>query len=230
PAFEKNAELLKSLDTKLRRLDAQDELISGLDHYQQTAFNLLRSPKLRRALGLSREPAPSLERYRRHHTKTRYPSRAPLPFLLARRLVEVGVPIVHFNFGYWDWHGDNFTAGKQQIPMLDAALSALLDDLEVRGLLESTIVLALGEMGRKPKIDNPKAAGAGRDHWDYAQFVIAAGGGFTAGNVVGAAHRPGGRGGGQVFQNQSFRRAPVPLRRHHPPTPAGGCGRRRTGR
>src|SRR5262249_39646123 len=64
PAFEKNADLLKSLDTKLRRLDAQDELISGLDQYQQTAFNLLRSPKLRRALDLSREPARSLERYR----------------------------------------------------------------------------------------------------------------------------------------------------------------------
>ena len=82
PAFERNANLLKSLDTKLRRMDAQDELISGLDKYQQTAFNLLRSPKLRQALDLSREPAKSLERYRRNKTKTRYPSGDPLHFLL----------------------------------------------------------------------------------------------------------------------------------------------------
>ena len=77
-------------------------------------------------------------------------------FLLARRLVEAGVPVVHFNFGYWDWHGENFIAGRQQIPMFDAALSALLDDLDVRGLLDSTIVLALGEMGRKPKMRQPE--------------------------------------------------------------------------
>ncbi len=206
PAFEKNASLLKSLDTKLRRMDARDELISGLDRYQQTAFNLLRSPRLRQALDLSREPAKSLERYRRHNTKTRYPSGDPLHFLLARRLVEAGVPIVHFNFGYWDWHGDNFTAGRQQIPMLDAALSALLDDLEVRGLLDSTIVLALGEMGRKPKIDNPKAAGAGRDHWDYAQFVLAAGGGFRPGAVVGSTDKRGERVIDKFYKVESFGR------------------------
>ena len=63
---------------------------------------------------------------------------------VARRLVEAGVPIVHFNLGYWDWHGENFVAGRQQIPMFDAGLSSLLTDLSERGLLESTIVLALG--------------------------------------------------------------------------------------
>jgi hypothetical protein len=206
PAFERNADLLKSLDTRLRGLDRQDELITGLDQYQQTAFNLLRSPKLRQALDLSREPNRSTERYTRATTKTRYPSGNPLHFLLARRLVEAGVPVVHFNFGYWDWHGDNFTAGAQQIPMLDAALSALLDDLEVRGLLESTIVLALGEMGRKPKIDNSKAAGAGRDHWDYAQFVVAAGGGFKGGNVVGATDKRGERVVDRFYKVESFGR------------------------
>jgi hypothetical protein len=191
-AFDKNADLLKTLDNRLRSLDTRDELIAGLDQYQQTAFNLLRSPKLRQALDLSTEPVASLERYRRLMPgKNRYPSGNPQHFLLARRLVEAGVPVVHFNLGYWDWHGDNFTAGRQQIPMFDAAMSHLLDDLEARGLLDSTIVLALGEMGRKPKIDNPKAAGAGRDHWDYAQFVIAAGGGFKAGTVVGATDKKG---------------------------------------
>jgi hypothetical protein len=206
PAFEKNADLLKALDTKLRRMDAKDELIAGLDQYQQTAFNLLRSPRLREALDLSKEPVRSIDRYKRNTVKTRYPSGNPLHFLLARRLVEAGVPVVHFNFGYWDWHGDNFTAGKQQIPMLDAALSSLLDDLEVRGLLDSTIVLALGEMGRKPKIDNPKAAGAGRDHWDYAQFVLAAGGGFKKGNVVGATDKLGEKVTDKFYKVESFGR------------------------
>jgi hypothetical protein len=88
--------------------------LSFISHRETAAaFNPLRSPKLGRALDLSRELARSLERYRRNNTKTRYPSGDPLHFLLARRLVEVGVPIVHFNFGYWNWHGDNFTAGKQ---------------------------------------------------------------------------------------------------------------------
>jgi hypothetical protein len=207
PAFESQAKLLKLLDTKLRRDDGNDELISGLDQYQQTAFNLLRSPKLRQALDISKEPASSVERFTKNKpSKARYPIGDPLHFLAARRLVEAGVPVVHFNLGYWDWHGDNFTAGKQQIPMFDACLSALLDDLDERGLLDSTIVLALGEMGRKPKIDNPKAAGAGRDHWDYAQFVLAAGGGFQRGNIVGATDKLGERVVDKFYKVESFGR------------------------
>jgi hypothetical protein len=205
PAFERNTDLLKVLDTKLRRLDQQDDVVAGLDTYQQTAFNMLRSPRLRQALDLSREPVKSVERYTRNKPeKARYPIGDPLHFLLARRLVEAGVPVVHFNLGYWDWHGDNFIAGKQQIPMFDASLAALLDDLEVRGLLDSTIVLALGEMGRKPKIDNVKASGAGRDHWDYAQFVIAAGGGFNRGCVVGATDKLGERVIDKFYKVESF--------------------------
>jgi hypothetical protein len=207
PTFERNAELLKQLDNRLRRQESQDEIIVGLDQYQQTAFNLLRSPKLRQALDLSKEPASSVERFTKNKPKThRYPIGDPLHFLAARRLIEAGVPVVHFNLGYWDWHGDNFTAGKQQIPMFDSCMAALLDDLDDRGLLESTIVLALGEMGRKPKVDNPKAAGAGRDHWDYAQFVIAAGGGFRRGNIVGATDKLGERVADRFYKVESFGR------------------------
>jgi hypothetical protein len=207
PAFDRNTDLLKLLDTRLRRVDQQDELVAGLDQYQQTAFNLLRSPKLRQALDISKEPVKSVERYTRNKpAKARYPIGDPLHLLLARRLVEAGVPVVHFNLGYWDWHGDNFTAGKQQIPMFDSAFAALLDDLEMRGLLDSTIVLALGEMGRKPKIDNPKAAGAGRDHWDYAQFVVAAGGGFKRGAIVGATDKLGERVTDKFYKIESFGR------------------------
>jgi hypothetical protein len=190
PSFQRDADLLRAVDTRLRRQDALDPVIAGLDRHQQTAFNLLRSPGLRQALDLSREAPRVLARYAAGDLpRTRYPAGNTKHFLLARRLIEAGVPVVHFSFGYWDWHGENFVAGRQQIPMFDAALSALLEDLDYRGLLDTTIVLALGEMGRKPQCGT--AAGAGRDHWDYAQFVLAAGGGFRRGAVVGATDRRG---------------------------------------
>jgi len=157
PSLERNTDLLKALDGGLRRIDRLDPLIEGLDQYQQTAFNMLRSPKLREAMDLSKEDPKNVERYTRNAVaKTRYPAGNAKHFLLARRLVEAGVPVVHFNLGYWDWHGENFVAGRQQIPMFDAGLSALLEDLHQRGLLESTMVLALGEMGRAPSAVRPK--------------------------------------------------------------------------
>ncbi|MBY0522988.1 MAG: DUF1501 domain-containing protein [Gemmataceae bacterium] len=205
PALERNVELLKALDGGLRRIDKVDPLIEGLDQYQQTAFNMLRSPKLREAMDLSKEDPKRIERYTRNvPAKTRYPSGNVKHFLLARRLVEVGVPVVHFNFGYWDWHGENFVAGRQQIPMFDAAMSTLLEDLSDRGLLDSTIVLALGEMGRAPKCGTSK--NAGRDHWDYAQFVMAAGGGFKGGTIVGATDKVGAQVTDKFYKVESFGR------------------------
>lgn len=190
PAFARNTKLLRELDGRLRATDEVDELVAGLDRHQRTAFDMLRSPRLREAVDLSREKPETIERYKRHHLdKYRYPSGDPLHFLFARRLIEAGVPVVHFSLGYWDWHGQNFVAGRQQIPMFDNALSTLLDDLDDRGLLDETIVLALGEMGRKPKCGTKE--GAGRDHWDYAQFVLAAGGGFRRGTIVGATDKLG---------------------------------------
>src|SRR5262249_10986667 len=135
---------------------------------------------------------------------TRYPAGSTKHFLLARRLVEAGVPVVHFSFGYWDWHGENFVAGRQQIPMFDAAMSALLEDLDERGLLDSTIVPALGEMGRKAKVDGAEKKGAGRDHWDYAQFVMAAGGGFRRGTIVGATDKKAERVADAFYKVESF--------------------------
>jgi hypothetical protein len=205
PAFQRDAELLRSVDGRLRRQDALDPVIAGLDRYQQTAFDLLRSPRLREALDLSKESVQTRERYALgDRARTRYPAGDTRHFLLARRLIEAGVPVVHFSFGYWDWHGENFVAGRQQIPMFDAALSALLEDLDARGLLETTIVLALGEMGRKPQCGT--AAGAGRDHWDYAQFVLAAGGGFRRGAVVGATDRRGEQVTDAFYKVESFGR------------------------
>jgi len=90
--------------------------------------------------------------------------------------------------------------------MFDAGLAALLDDLDERGLLDSTIVLALGEMGRKPKIDKPHETNAGRDHWDYAQFVIAAGGGFNRGCIVGGTDKLGEQVVDKFYKVESFGR------------------------
>lgn len=205
PAFALNAKLLKSLDARLRRQDVVDPLIAGLDEYQQKAFDMLRSPTLRNALDLSKEKDTTIERYKQGHLpKYRYPSGNPLHFLLARRLIEAGAPIVHFSLGYWDWHGQNFVAGRQQIPMFDNSMATLLDELDERGLLDSTIVLALGEMGRKPKCGTKE--GAGRDHWDYAQFVMAAGGGFKRGCVVGATDRLGEQVSDNFYKVESFGR------------------------
>jgi hypothetical protein len=206
PSFQRNADLLKAVDGHLRRQDALDPLIAGLDKYQQTAFNMLRSPKLRQALDLSKESPKTIERYTcKSPAKVNYTNDGNvLHFLLARRLVEAGVPIVHFSLGYWDWHGGNFVSGRRQIPPFDAALSALLDDLDQRGLLASTVVLALGEMGRMPKCGTKE--GAGRDHWDYAQFVLAAGGGFKGGNVVGATDKLAERVTDRFYKVESFGR------------------------
>lgn len=205
PSFQRDADLLRAVDNRLRRQDALDPIIAGLDRNQQTAFDLLRSPKLREAMDLSKEPRHVIDRYTAANLpRTRYPAGDTRHFLLARRLIEAGVPIVHFNFGYWDWHGENFSAGRQQIPMFDVALSALLEDLENRGLLDTTIVLALGEMGRKPQCGTQ--FNAGRDHWDYAQFVLAAGGGFRRGCVVGATDRRGEQVSENFYKVESFGR------------------------
>lgn len=205
PAFARHTQLLQALDQRLRRQDGVDPLIAGLDQYQQTAFDMLRSPKLRQALDLSQEAEETLARYKAGHiAKYRYPSGDPLHFLMARRLIEAGVPVVHFSLGYWDWHGENFVAARQQVPMFDVALTALLEDLDDRGLLDTTIVLALGEMGRKPKCGTNK--NAGRDHWDYAQFVLAAGGGFRRGCVVGATDKLGEQVTDNFYKIESFGR------------------------
>ncbi|OAI48508.1 hypothetical protein AYO44_18765 [Planctomycetaceae bacterium SCGC AG-212-F19] len=200
PAFERNADFLRAIDTGLRRIDGQDELIAGLDQHQQTAFNILRSPKLRQAVDLTGEPVQALERYKRLvPSKPRFDEGNPLHFLLARRLVEAGVPVVHFNFGYWDWHSDLYPSGRRIIPSFDAGLALLLDDLDQRGLLDSTIVLALGEMGRIP-------GGNSSSHSDHAQFVLAAGGGFKGGNVVGATDKLGDRVADKFYKIESFGR------------------------
>lgn len=182
--FGKEEALLRSVDRQLRQLDAVDPLIAGLDQFQQKAFDMIRSPKLREALDLSREPNRSAERYR----SKPWQGGGPVKLLAARRLIEAGVPFVFVPLGYWDLHQKNFQGCRDQVPALEAAVAALLEDLHLRGLLDTTIVTMLGEMGRTPKIDRN---GGGRHHWGASQFVLVAGGGFKGGTVVGATDKVG---------------------------------------
>ena len=109
-------------------------------------------------------------------------------FLLARRLVEAGCRVVTLSYSFWDWHGNNFKIGKENLPDFDRALSALIEDLDQRGMLDSTTVIAWGEFGRTPKINKD----GGRDHWPNVSCALLAGGGMKTGQVIGATDRYGG--------------------------------------
>jgi hypothetical protein len=188
PDFERNVELLRALEEQNRRQDGADEVIGSLDQFQQKAFDLLRSPRLRQALELEKEPAKNLERYGvslLHYGKVNFTRRV----LAARRLIEAGVPFVYVDLPYWDWHnGGGLEMPLANLAALDAALSSLLEDLAERGLLETTAIVATGEMGRTPKVGSQKGK-YGREHWAPSQIVLVAGGGFQPGVVVGATDR-----------------------------------------
>jgi uncharacterized protein (DUF1501 family) len=152
-----------------------------LDHATRRAYELLASPASRNALDLEKEPRAVRDAY------------GPTPFarncLLARRLVEAGVPIVTvYSVGNrdWDTHRDNFKTLKETLlPALDRGLSALLNDLKVRGILDETLVVWIGDMGRTPRVNKE----AGRDHWSFCSSVVVAGAGVRGGLVHGASDR-----------------------------------------
>jgi uncharacterized protein (DUF1501 family) len=112
----------------------------------------------------------------------------PQHFLLARRLVEAGARVVMLNHDRWDWHEKNFENLKKQLPVFDRALTALVEDLYERGLADDVTVIAWGEMGRTPKINNQ----GGRDHWDQLGCALLAGGGMRTGQAIGSTDRTGG--------------------------------------
>jgi hypothetical protein len=154
--------------------------------YRDRALRLATSPEIGRLFNISRESERTRDRYGRH--------RLGQSMLLARRLVEGGVNFVSVYDGQrngqeanWDSHEKLFTRHGQLIPPSDQALSALIEDLETRGLLESTLVVAMGEFGRTPKING----NAGRDHWPDCYSVLMAGGGVQGGAVFGASDRIG---------------------------------------
>jgi Protein of unknown function (DUF1501) len=172
----------------LAEVDGQQARLAGLDaarrlsDQQRLAFSILASGRIARAFAMDQEPAAVRDRYGRH------------PFgqslLLARRLVEVGVPVVQANMGRvqnWDSHSDIFRNLKTRLlPPLDQAVAALLDDLEAPGLLDETLLVLLGEFGRTPRLSVQRGqTTAGRDHWGRCFFGLFAGAGVRGGQVIG---------------------------------------------
>jgi hypothetical protein len=180
-ALDRRRSLLSQLDDKERRLGKSAES-SRLTRQQAKAFDLLLAQKARESFDVSREPTALRERYGRDL----FGSSA----LLARRLVEAGVSYVAIHTeakpnGHWDTHNNNFNMLKKLLlPFLDRALSALIEDLDARGMLASTLVVVTGDMGRTPRVNKA----AGRDHWPQCGFCILAGGGTRPG-VVGTSDK-----------------------------------------
>jgi hypothetical protein len=173
------------VDTLKRFMDKQagDPALALDDHYKQ-AYDLMNSKEAQAAFDIAREPV----RVRENYVRNGFGQRC----LLARRLVEAGVPFVTVYDGGWDHHSDIFGGLRKRLPGWDQSVAALIDDLDARGMLDSTMVIALGEFGRTPKISTLSGQNkAGRDHWANAMSVLFAGGGTPGGTVVGATDGKG---------------------------------------
>ena len=179
-------QLRKAVDNLRRDID-QTGNFTGVDEFTQQALGILSSSKLAQALDLSDEDPRTLERYGKPDPEWRADGAPKMTtsFLMARRLVEAGARYVSLNFSRWDWHSNNFDRGRTDIPMLDNALTSLVEDLHERGLDKDVTVVCWGEFGRTPKIN----AKAGRDHWPKANFCLLAGGGLRTGQVIGSTDK-----------------------------------------
>ena len=187
-------DLRLALDRMKRSNDrAVEDPAVEFDRFYEQGFDLVSSAKAQEAFDIRREDPKVRERYGRNDMGQR--------FLLARRLVEVGVSWVTVNWGGWDHHGGIEAAYRgDQLKTLDQAATALISDLHERGLLDSTLVLLLGEFGRTPKI-NP---GGGRDHWPHAMSVLMAGAGIPGGQIVGATDAKGYYASENVYKPEDF--------------------------
>lgn len=169
--------LLEELDTFQRNVEARQKALQTMDEFYAQAFDLITSPVAKKAFSLKEEPDKLRDTYGRNYFGQ--------SCLLARRLVEAGVRFVSISYGGWDTHENHFNAMKNHLgPTLDAGYAALLADLKQRGLLESTLVIWMGEFGRTPKVNSS----AGRDHWPNAMCVCMGGGGVKTGMVVGSSN------------------------------------------
>jgi uncharacterized protein (DUF1501 family) len=187
--------LLASLDQFRRDTDASGSM-EGMDAFTQQAVGMLTSPRIADALDLSKEDPRLIERYGTGDTVKRIDEngapRVPQSFLAARRLVEAGARVVTVNYSKWDWHGgpknDIFSREREDFPIFDQGITALVEDLHQRGLDKDVTVLVWGEFGRTPRIN----AQTGRDHWPRVAMALLAGGGMPCGQVIGSTDRLGG--------------------------------------
>src|SRR5690606_16375082 len=159
-----------------------DRSVAGMGSLYERAFGLLRSQQTQHAFDLNSEKPQTRDCYGR--------TRFGQTLLLARRLVEAEVPLVTINWSkqnadQWDTHKQDYRTLRKLLPVLDQGLAAFLEDLGQRGLLETTLVVCLGEFGRTPRMNDD----AGRDHWPDCYSVVLGGGGIRTGEVLGASNR-----------------------------------------
>ncbi len=182
-------ELLARVDRMKKEADHSGRM-EAMSSFTSSAFNVLTSSKLVDALDITKESP---------ETRARYGTGYPFPYqydgaptaneqlLLARRLIEAGVRCVSLTYGRWDSHGQNFELVRDHGSKLDQCLSALIEDLDQRGMLDDVTVIAWGEFGRSPRINKD----AGRDHWPQVSCALMAGGGMRGGQVIGSTNRLG---------------------------------------
>ncbi len=189
-----NRRLVREALDRMQRIQEQEAEDPALayDSFYQQAWDLVSSPRAQAAFDIGSEPEAMRERYGRHALGQR--------LLLARRLVEVGVSFVTVYYGGWDHHTGIFDGFRKHMPPLDQGVATLVSDLDERGLLDSTLVLVLGEFGRTPKINKD----GGRDHWPHAMSVLTAGAGIPGGQVIGATDRNGAYASDAVYSPEDF--------------------------
>jgi hypothetical protein len=175
---ERRQSLLDAVDRLAKKVHANDQ-IATYDEFRQRAAAMVLSSEARKAFSVDDEPEKLRDRYGRNSFGQ--------SCLLARRLVEAGVRFVTVTYGGWDHHAKIFESLDKKLPEFDKGFSALIDDLQTRGLLGDTLVLCMGEFGRTPKINKD----TGRDHWGPAASLIFAGAGVKPGTVIGATDRQG---------------------------------------
>jgi Protein of unknown function (DUF1501) len=181
--------LMSSFDSLRRELDTSGQ-VGSMDALTERALGVLTSSKLLEALDVSREPEKIRAMYGDGKPYKYQYDGAPTcndHLLIARRLIEAGVRVVTLSFGRWDSHGKNFDLVRDHGGKLDQCLSALIDDLEVRGMLNDVSIVVWGEFGRTPRINK----GAGRDHWPQVSCAFLAGGGMRTGQTIGSTNRLG---------------------------------------
>lgn len=194
--------LLGAFDAMRRDLDDATGRLGGMDAFTAQAMEMIVSNRARDAFDLNLEPASVRDLYGKG-----------TEFLLARRLVEAGVPVVTLTprnhnvasmcNGEWDHHDHIFPCLRNVVPQLDQSVYALVTDLHQRGLAENVAVVVWGEMGRTPRVGTQRGTTAGRDHWPQAGFALLAGGGLQTGQVIGATDARGERPRGRPYTPQN---------------------------
>ena len=173
--FSRRRKLLDMVNDHFEQREKSDSLKS-VDTFYDHAYSLINSPKAREAFDIDKEDPKLRDRYGRNQAGAR--------MLLARRLVEAGVRFVTLTYGGWDHHDNIERKMKNQVPALDQGFAALIQDLDSRGMLDSTLVCLCSEFGRTPKINQT----AGRDHWPKVFSTLMAGGGIKRGLVYGSSN------------------------------------------